>query len=197
MSERGKAYVNGGHGLVFRVPAWLTKWEVLLPEIVESDEAAMRVALDAAQMNVGQKTGGPFGAVVVDATDRKILSVGVNLVLFSCSSVLHAEMVALMRTQLRRRFHKVGGASNLPATLYTSAEPCAMCMGAIPWSGIDRVVCGASDEDVRKTGFDEGHKPSDWVTGYASRGIAVTTGVLRDEAVNVLEDYRRAGGVFY
>lgn len=183
--------------LFFCIPAWLTEWEDTLPEFVGSDEAAMRVALEAARMNVEQNTGGPFGAIVVDSTNRTILSVGVNLVVFSGSSVLHAEMVALMRTQLRQRFYKVGGVSNLPTTLFTSAEPCAMCMGAIPWSGIDRVVCGASDGDVRKTGFDEGHKPSDWMAAYVLRGIAVTTGVLRAEAVRVLEDYQRAGGIVY
>lgn len=115
----------------------------------------------------------------------------------SGSSVLHAEMVAIMRAQLHRRFHKVGGVSDLPTTLYTSAEPCAMCMGAIPWSGINRVVCGASDSDVRQTGFNEGDKPFGWIAAYALRGISVTAGVLRREAVRVLEDYQRAGGVIY
>lgn len=197
MFDGGEQDINDGHGLVFRIPAWLTEWAVSLPETVESDEAAMQLALEAARMNVQQNTGGPFGAIVVDTTERKILSVGVNLVVFASSSVLHAEMVAMMRAQLRRRFHRVGGTSGLPTTLFTSAEPCAMCMGAIPWSGIDRVVCGASDSDVRKTGFDEGHKPFDWISAYALRGIRVTTGVLRNEAVTVLEGYRRAGGVVY
>jgi len=197
MSDIAEKSANDNSELIFRIPDWLTEWEATLPKTVENDETAMQVALKAARMNVEQHTGGPFGAIVVDETDRSIFSVGVNLVVFSRSSVLHAEMVAMMRAQLRRRFHRVGGASHVRTTLYTSAEPCAMCMGAIPWSGIDRVVCGASDADVRKTGFDEGHKPPDWVAAYALRGIAVTTDVLRSEAVCVLEDYRRAGGVVY
>lgn len=81
--------------------------------------------------------------------------------------------------------------------LYTSAEPCAMCMGAIPWSGVDRVVCAAADADVRAIGFDEGDKPGDWVAACRRRGIAVASGVLRDEAVAVLLAYQASGGVVY
>jgi tRNA(Arg) A34 adenosine deaminase TadA len=60
-----------------------------------------------------------------------------------------------------------------------------MCLGAIHWSGLTEVVCGARDEDVRSIGFDEGHKPPDWSALLAQWGIGVQADVLRADAVAV------------
>ena len=72
-----------------------------------------------------------------------------------------------------------------------------MCMGAIPWSGVHRIVVAARDEDVRAIGFDEGVKPIDWIDVYRRRGIDVTRDVLRDDAVAVLRAYAQGGGLLY
>ena len=72
-----------------------------------------------------------------------------------------------------------------------------MCLGAIPWSGVRRVVCGARDADARAVGFDEGDKPTDWVAGLMRRGIDVQRDVCRAAATQVLRDYVAGGGVFY
>ncbi len=183
--------------LAFEISQWLLDWERTLPRALRGDEAAIRVAIEAAARNVRHGTGGPFGAVVVEVASGAVAGVGVNIVVSGGSSVLHAEMVALMRAQRRAGFHKVGGAEGVPMALYTSAEPCAMCMGAIPWSGVDRVVCAATDADVRAVGFDEGDKPGDWMSAYRRRGIAVAAGVLREEAVAVLRAYQASGGIVY
>ncbi len=187
----------GVAGISFEIPQWLLEWEQTLPRKLVGDEEAMRVAVSAAAFNVEKETGGPFGAVIVDLTTGALISVGVNLVVSAGSSLLHAEMVAILRAQKAVGFHKVGGAGEIATTLYSSAEPCAMCMGAIPWSGIRRLVCGASDVDVRTIGFDEGDKPSDWVSAYERRGIRVTVGVLRAEAARVLHAYKAHGGMIY
>ena len=80
------------------------------------------------------------------------------------------------------------GAPGLPACeLVTSVEPCAMCAGAVLWSGVRRLVCGASSDDARAIGFDEGPKHPDWASELRRRGIEVVEGVLRAEAVAVLE----------
>lgn len=197
MSWWKKSNSDGLNALSFEMPEWLVEWERTLPRKFVGDEAAMRVAVSAAALNVEKGTGGPFGAVLVESETGALLSVGANLVVSAQSSVLHAEIVAILRAQQAARFHSVGGAEELATTLYTSAEPCAMCMGAIPWSGIRRVVCGASDADVRVIGFDEGDKPENWVEAYEKRGIAVTVGVLRDEAAKVLRDYKEHGGEIY
>jgi tRNA(Arg) A34 adenosine deaminase TadA len=84
-----------------------------------------------------------------------------------------------------------------PCELVTSTEPCAMCMGAIPWSGIRQVVCGARDEDARKIGFDEGIKPPGWAAAFESRNIRVIRDVLRLQAAEVLNEYAATGGKIY
>jgi tRNA(Arg) A34 adenosine deaminase TadA len=72
-----------------------------------------------------------------------------------------------------------------------------MCFGAIPWSGVPRLVCGARDEDARRIGFDEGPKLSGWQEALENRGIHVVRDVLRKEAVEVLDLYVRLGGPIY
>ena len=183
--------------LVFELPPWLLAWEKTLPRTFGTDEAAMQAAQQAALRNIEEGTGGPFGAIVVETGTGALISVGVNLVLSAKSSVLHAEIVAIMRAQQAAGSFSVCGGVKRQVTLYTSAEPCAMCMGAIPWSGVTRLVCGASDEDVRTIGFDEGAKPTGWVEAYAQRGIDVSLGVLRADCVQVLVDYKKTGGVIY
>ena len=81
--------------------------------------------------------------------------------------------------------------------LVTSVEPCAMCLGAIGWSGIRQIVCGARDGDARKIGFDEGIKPKNWIKKFNRQGISVVQDVMRDQACSVLKDYRDSGGLIY
>ena len=81
--------------------------------------------------------------------------------------------------------------------LVTSTEPCAMCLGAIPWSGIKSVVCGARDEDARMIGFDEGEKPKQWIVALEDRGINVTRDICRDKAKAIMQQYVDKGGIIY
>ena len=69
-----------------------------------------------------------------------------------------------------------------------------MCFGAIPWSGVNRLICGARDKDARDVGFDEGPKVKNWVAELRSRGITVLRDVLRKEAVAVLSEYAATAG---
>jgi len=182
--------------LAFAIPAWLSEFEKTLPRKLRGDDEAMGYAIALSAVNVKEGSGGPFGAVIVDAATGEVLSVGANLVLSAKLSVLHAEIVAILRAQKKLESYSLGGQGR-SATLYTSAEPCAMCMGAIPWSGIGRVVCAASDEDVRAIGYDEGDKPGNWQAAYERRGIKVTCDFMREPAVKVMRDYAAKGGVIY
>jgi tRNA(Arg) A34 adenosine deaminase TadA len=178
------------------LPRWFEAWAATLPARLGDDAAAMSVALEACRRNLDAGTGGPFGAALIEEETRRLLGIGVNLVVSGRASVLHAEIVALTLAQQR------AGNDNLAAggravTLYSTAEPCAMCLGAIPWSGVNRVVCGARDADVRAVGFDEGDKPVRWVEKFRRRGIAVTRDVRRAEAVGLLARYAAEGGVQY
>ena len=179
------------------IPGWLKQYGQSIPSFFFCDQDAMAVAIGLASLNTQHRTGGPFGALLVDDTNGSLLAPGVNLVLSAQSSMLHAEVCAILLAQQKLGSHDVSDGGRRSITLYTTAEPCAMCLGAIPWSGIRRVVCGARDEDVRKVGFDEGDKPSDWMAAYTRRGIRVLRDVLREEACAVLNAYASAEGQLY
>ena len=161
-----------------------------------SDEDRMRVAVELARQNVLRGTGGPFGAAVFDTSAGALVSAGVNSVTRLNNSVLHAEVVAIMLAQARLGTYALGDAAG-KFTLATSCEPCAMCLGAVLWSGVGELVCGAAKEDATALGFDEGPVfPESWAY-LERRGIGASRGVLRDEAVAVLQLYGASGGAIY
>lgn len=155
----------------------------------------MQLALALSAENIRQKTGGPFGAIVVDESSGSLVAVGVNLVTHLNLSAAHAEIVALSLAQGMVQSWNLRNAG--PLQLVTSCEPCAMCFGAVPWSGVNSVICGARREDAEAAGFDEGDKPEQWVASLQSRGIAVRQDVLREEAARVLLDYATGEGAIY
>ncbi len=179
----------------FELPSWvkpfLADWQQPLSSVSER----MQLAIALSRESVLQKTGGPFGAVVAHEQTGELVSVGINLVTTAGLSIAHAEMVALSLAQLS------SGQWNLsqtgPMQLVTSCEPCAMCFGALPWSGISSLVCGARKQDAEAAGFDEGDKPDQWVGSLQQRGIEVERGVLRSEAAAVLVYYSDNGGQIY
>ncbi|AQQ70381.1 Guanine deaminase [Limihaloglobus sulfuriphilus] len=159
-------------------------------------EAQMRFVIELSKMNVSYETGGPFGAAVFELETGRLLSAGVNRVVPLSSSILHAEMTALLFAQQSLGSYSISAAGR-EAVLVSSCEPCAMCMGAIPWAGLSALVCGARDEDARKAGFDEGDKPQGWVEKLENRGIKVTQDVLRDEAAKVIRDFALSESKIY
>lgn len=157
----------------------------------------MEFAIELANQNIGHQTGGPFGAAIFETHSWELVGVGVNLVETSNCSILHAEMVAIALAQRAVGSYDLAAGGRLHHELATSTEPCAMCLGAIPWSGVRRVLCGARGEDACEIGFDEGAKPADWVGELNKRGIEVTRDILRDEARAVLKRYAQTGGTVY
>lgn len=153
------------------------------------------LAIELSRSNVAHGTGGPFGAAVFDDAGR-VLGVGVNRVLASNCSAAHAEVMALGSSQQslqRFRLNDQGGR----ITLATSAQPCAMCYGALIWAGIDEVLIGARSDDVQALAkFDEGPLPADWAGELERRGIAVHRDLCRDDACKVLRDYGESGVVY-
>jgi tRNA(Arg) A34 adenosine deaminase TadA len=155
----------------------------------------MQLAIAISEQNVLQKTGGPFGAVVVSEETGELVSVGMNLVTSSGLSMAHAEIVALTLAQTSLGEWNLSRAGRLQ--LVTSCEPCAMCFGAVPWSGVKSMICGARKKDAEDAGFDEGDKPDHWVRSLQLRGIVVQCSVMRAEAAAVLESYSKGGGTIY
>jgi tRNA(Arg) A34 adenosine deaminase TadA len=178
------------------LPAWVPSF-VPWTRAHETDADRMRLAVALAGENVGRRTGGPFGAAVFDLATGLPVAVGVNLVEPARNAILHAEIVALMLAERLLERYSLGDPDLPPHALATSCEPCAMCLGAAVWSGVRRLVCGATREDARRIGFDEGPVFSESYRYLQSRGVTVVREVLRPEAAAVLERYRREGGTIY
>ena len=157
----------------------------------------MGLAVELSRRNVAEGTGGPFGAAVFDLSTFRPLALGVNLVMPTSSPAAHAEVVAICLAGQALGNYDLGMGGGNPTELVTSCSPCAMCLGAVPWSGVSSLVIAAREEDARSVGFDEGNRPPDWVDGLRRRGIEVTEDVLRAEAVEVLRHYVNEGGVVY
>ena len=179
------------------LPQWVELHCAACPPAMPGVEARMRFVIGLARENVVRGTGGPFGAAVFEVETGRLVAPGVNMVVPAGCSIWHAEIVAIALTQRVLGTHDLG-AEGVPACeLVTSTEPCAMCLGAIPWSGLGRLVCGAREADATAIGMDEGAKPADWAGELARRGIDVVRDVCRDEAAAVLRTYAADGGVIY
>lgn len=176
------------------LPEWFEDWLAAQPERYADDEARMAAAIELSRMNVEHATGGPFGSLVTHS-DGRLIAAGVNRVEPDSCSSAHGEIVALSLAQARLRDWNLAEHGTLE--LATSCEPCAMCLGAIPWSGVKRVLCGATKEDAEVTGFDEGERMGDWIGMLQRRGIEVVTRLLQPEAAAVLHDYAQRGSRIY
>jgi tRNA(Arg) A34 adenosine deaminase TadA len=180
-----------------RLPSWVPGVVRAHPGPWREVRARMALAVALARASVERGSGGPFGAAVFERRGGRLLAVGINLVLASGCSHAHAEMVALA---LAQRVHPVRPpvAPPPPALeLVSSSEPCAMCFGALSWSPVQRLVCGARARDAEAIGFDEGPKPARWAAALERRGIRVLRDVGRREAVAVLRAYAAGGGPIY
>jgi len=183
--------------VTLRLPDWVDE---VVPDPTQSYPAIddrMQVVIELSRQNVRRGTGGPFAAAVFDSRRHTLVAPGVNLVVPLGCAVAHAEMVAIAIAQRLMGTHDLGAAGLPPFELVTSTEPCAMCLGSLPWSGIRRLACGARDEDARAVGFDEGDKPVNWPGLLERRGIGVTRDVRRGEAAAVLRQYVDNGGPVY
>ena len=162
-----------------------------------SDEERMRLAIAVSRANVERGSGGPFGAAIFEAPSGRLVAIGMNCVVRYQNCTLHAEMVAFMMAQ-RRVGSFTLNAPQLPVhELFTSCEPCAMCLGATLWSGVRRVVYGAAREDASTLKFEEGPVFPESYRYLEDRGITIVRNVLRADARAVMDLYRAGGGTVY
>jgi tRNA(Arg) A34 adenosine deaminase TadA len=110
--------------------------------------AFMQEAIRRAVENVRSGRGGPFGAVVVK--DGRVIAAGTNLVTFTSDPTAHAEVTAI-----RQACSALGTFQLTGCEIYTSCEPCPMCLGAIYWARPDRVYFAATAGDAAEAGFDD------------------------------------------
>jgi tRNA(Arg) A34 adenosine deaminase TadA len=177
-------------------PDWVTSvvdWD----RAYKTDADKMRLAIGVSRENVTRGTGGPFGAAIFERHSGTLVAVGMNSVVRLNNCTLHGEMVAFMMAQRRVGSFTLHSPALPVHELFTSCEPCAMCLGATLWSGVRRVVYGAAREDASKLNFEEGPVFPESYTYLEDRGIAIERNFLRDEARAVLELYRANSGKIY
>lgn len=110
-------------------------------------EELMRKAIELSVENV-QNGGGPFGAVI--AKDGQIVATGVNRVTSNCDPTAHAEVSAIRAACEKLKTFDLSGYE-----IYTSCEPCPMCLGAIYWARLDKIYYANNRKDAAKIGFDD------------------------------------------
>ena len=179
------------------LPSWL---DAVRPDAncLWTDETRLQFVIELSQRNVEAKTGGPFAAAVFETGTGRPIAAGVNRVEPLTCSIAHAEVMAIALAQQTLRTFDLGPASSAGHELVTSAQPCLMCLGAILWSGVTRLLFAATAQDVEAIlGFDEGFVAAGWKQELQSRGVEVVGPQLRGRAPAVLEQYRAAGGTIY
>lgn len=145
--------------------------------INETRKRYMAEAIRLAQQNIADGNGGPFGAIVVK--DGEIIASGTNHVTSWNDPTAHAEVVAI------RAACKVLGSFQLNGCeIYTSCEPCPMCLGAIYWARPDKVFYAAGKEDAADAGFDDHFIYRELDLHPSERSIRGVQ-IMRDEALKV------------
>ena len=141
------------------LPAWAEAFEAV-GRTFAGDSGRMQLAVDLARENVTRGTGGPFGAAIFEGDTGKLVAIGVNSVVRLNNCALHAEMVAFMRAQAAIRSYSLGLPGMPSHELFTSCEPCAMCLGAVllfqdigdPQQQLIGVVLGVVDQPDPQSG---------------------------------------------
>lgn len=106
----------------------------------------MKIAIEEAQKGINAGHGGPFGAVIVK--NGEIVGKGHNMVVAEKDATLHGEMVAIKNASKTLDTFDLSGCE-----IYTTGEPCPMCLGAIMWANIDKVYYGGNSKDIASIGF--------------------------------------------
>ena len=147
----------------------------------ELKKAFMEKAISLAMENVANLTGGPFGAVIVK--DGKIVGKGNNQVTVINDPTAHAEIVAIRDAAKNLNTFDLNGCE-----IYTSCEPCPMCLGAIYWARLDKVYYAATKDDAAAANFDDSHIYKELALPKDKRKLPAVQ-MMRDEAVKVFEEW--------
>ncbi|MCD8030545.1 MAG: nucleoside deaminase [Bacteroides sp.] len=141
-------------------------------------EELMWKAIELSKENV-RNGGGPFGTVI--AKDGEIVATGVNRVTDSCDPTAHAEVSAIRAATSKLKDFNLSGYE-----IYTSCEPCPMCLGAIYWARLDRMYYGNNKTDAKEIGFDDSFIYDEIALKPEERKLPSEI-LLRDEAIKAFE----------
>lgn len=144
------------------------------------NEDYMREAIRLSVENV-KNGGGPFGAVIVK--DGEIIATGVNCVTRNCDPTSHAEVNAIRNAASRLGTFNLEGCE-----IYTSCEPCPMCLGAIYWAHLDRMYYGNTKNDAKNIGFDDSFIYEEIALSPDERRLK-SERLLGEEAIKAFKDW--------
>ena len=149
----------------------------------------MKKADENALNGILNKEGGPFGAVIVDKQNN-IIANGNNKVLLNNDPTAHAEIVAIREDRKKLGTYDLSG-----CTLYTSCEPCPMCLSAIIWSGIKDVYYACTRADAENVGFRD-NVIYEYLSGEHPDFINLVQ-IDREDCLDTMEKYKKDNGIIY
>ncbi len=148
---------------------------------MNEDIKFMKLAISMAEEGMDNNAGGPFGTVIVK--DGKVIAKACNKVTSSNDPTAHAEIVAIREACKELDTFQLEG-----CTVYTSCEPCPMCLGAIYWARPDRVIYACDRHDAAKISFDDQFIYDEIDQNISDRKITFDQ-ILRDEAISLFKKW--------
>lgn len=149
----------------------------------------MKIAKELAENGMNTNEGGPFGAIIV-SKDGEIIAKGNNKVLCSNDPTAHAEVVAIREASKKLNTYDLSN-----CILYTSCEPCPMCLSAIIWANISEVYYACTKVDAAEIGFRD-----DLIYEYLkgnNKDLIQLSQMDRDECISVFEEYKKNNKTIY
>ena len=151
---------------------------------MQQHEKFMRMAIHLSSQNVEKTLGGPFGAVLVK--DGKVISRSANKVTLTKDATAHAEVSAI-----RIACKKLGTFDLSGCVIYTSCEPCPMCLGAIYWARIDQIYYANTKSDAAGIGFDDQFIYDEIALPQNKRKVLIQQ-LLRNEALSAFQLWKES-----
>lgn len=149
-------------------------------------EKFMRMAIELSENSVTQGQGGPFGAVIVK--NGELVAGSANMVVPNNDPTAHAEVSAI-----RLACQKLGTFDLSGCEIYTSCEPCPMCLGAIYWARLDKIYYANTKVDAADIGFDDKFIYDELELAMAERRLPIIQ-MMREEALNAFRLWSEHGG---
>jgi len=150
--------------------------------MTDTDKQFMRAAIQLAEEGMHANSGGPFGAVVVK--DGKIIGKGYNRVTSNNDPTAHAEILAI-----REACANLGSFQLDDCVIYTSCEPCPMCLGAIYWARPKKVFYACTREDAASANFDDQFIYDELEVKIEDRKVSFEN-IVRDEGLHLFEYWK-------
>ena len=149
-------------------------------QVSAEDAKFMEMAIRLSEENI-DTGGGPFGAVIV--RDNEVIATGTNRVVPNNDPTAHAEVMAI-----RSACEKLGTFQLTDCTVYSSCEPCPMCLSALYWAGVKRICYGNTKDDAKAINFDDSFIYDQLELNYADRSIRCDH-FMRSEAIRAFKKW--------